>query len=99
MEEIVIRSAIFLIAVGSLATSAAAMPSLNQAAAISRPDLIMNAKIVCEQDGRCYELRRRPPVARWIYGSDAFHCPGSYVGPRYYGRPGSHWSWWGFLSF
>jgi len=94
----VIRAALFGLAVGCFATTASAMPPLNQANAIARPDMAVNVKIICEQDGLCYQ-RGRKPVARWVYGEGAFYGPGPYVGPSYYGRPGRHWAWWAFLGF
>jgi hypothetical protein len=53
--------------------------------------LIESARIVCEESGQCYRPRGRRPVARWIYGDDAFYGP--YDGPRYYGHPGRHYGW------
>jgi hypothetical protein len=94
----VIRAALFGLTVGLFAASASAMPLLNQANAIARPDMAVNVKVVCEQDGLCYQ-RGRKPVARWVYGEGAFYGPGPYVGPGYYGRPGRHWAWWAFLGF
>ena len=93
-----IRATLFALAIGFLATSAPAMPALNQANAIARPEVAVNVKIICEQDGHCYQRGRRP-VVRWVYGDDAFYGPGPYVGPGYYGRPGRHWAWWAFLGF
>jgi len=90
-----IKSAIVLIALALSAGTAAALPLFPVAP--SAPSDLVKAAIVCEPDGRCYELPRRPPVARWVYGSDAFHGP--YTGPGYYGRPGTHWAWWGFLRY
>ena len=91
------KSSLFFIALALSTTSAMAMPFV-RVPAVAPADL-METAIVCEPDGRCYELPRRPPVARWVYGSDAFHGPGYYTGPRYYGRPGTHWAWWGFLRY
>jgi hypothetical protein len=93
-----IRATLFALAIGSFATSASAMPLLSQANAIARSDVVMNVKIICDQDGRCYE-RGRKPVARWVYGEGAFYGPGPYAGPGYYGKPGRHWAWWAFLGF
>jgi hypothetical protein len=84
--------------VGCFATGASAMPPLNHANAIARPDALVDVKIICEENGQCYQRGRRP-VARWVYGDDAFHGPGPYTGPGYYGRPGRHWAWWAFLGF
>ena len=79
-----------------VSSSAAAMPF---ASFVAVNGDVLEAKIMCEQDGRCFQLGRRPPVARWVYGEDAFYGPGPYVGPGYYGRPARHWAWWGFLGF
>jgi hypothetical protein len=91
------RAVLYALAIGFVASSACAMP-LVQRGAIMPADNVVNVRIVCEQDGRCYQRGRRP-VARWVYGEDAFYGPGPYVGPGYYGRPGYHWSWWAFLGF
>jgi hypothetical protein len=91
------RAILFVLAMGIVTSSASAMP-LIQSSAIMHADNVVNVKIVCEQDGRCYQRGRRP-VARWVYGDDAFYGPGPYVGPGYYGRPGRHWAWWAFLGF
>ena len=93
-----IRTTLFVLAIGWFVTGASAMPALNQAKAIARPDVAVNVKVICEQDGHCYQRGRRP-VARWVYGEGAFHGPGAYVGPGYYGRPDRHWAWWAFLGF
>jgi hypothetical protein len=91
-----VRAALLALAIGSMAASASAMPLLNQANAIARPEIAVNVRIVCEEDGRCYEPRSRRLAARWIYGSDTFSGPGPYTGPGYYGPPGRHWRWWPF---
>jgi hypothetical protein len=93
----VVRAALFALAIGSLPLGASAMPSV-QRSAIAPADSVVNIKIICEPDGHCYQRGRRP-VARWVYGGDAFYGPGPYVGPGYYGRPGKHWAWWAFLGF
>jgi hypothetical protein len=93
----VVKSSMFLIAFALSTGCATAMP-FDRAPASEHSNLVKVA-IICEPDGRCYELPRRPPVARWVYGSDAFYGPGYYTGPRYYGRPGTHWGWWGFLRY
>jgi len=56
------------------------MPLIQGGAIAVADSNVVAAKIVCEQDGRCYQ-RGRPPVARWVYGDDAFHGPGPYTGP------------------
>jgi hypothetical protein len=88
-----IKATLVVLAIGSFAATASATPLLNQATAIARPEVAVNVKIICEQDGRCYR-RGRPPVARWVYGEGNFDA--AYVGPGYYGRPGRHWVWWAF---
>jgi len=69
------------------------MVALNQANTIARPDLAVNVKIICEEDGHCYQRGRRP-VAHWVYGEGNFSGP--YVGPGYYGSPAYRWRWWPF---
>jgi hypothetical protein len=91
------RAMFYALAIGLITSSASATPMINRIA-ISPFDNVVSVKIVCEPDGRCYQ-RGRPPVARWVYGEDAFYGPGPYVGPRYYGQPGRHWAWWAFLGF
>jgi hypothetical protein len=78
--------------VASAVSSASAAPLLNQATLAVNPSIAENVKIVCEADGFCYRLLGRPRVARWVYGDNAFYGP--YVGPGFYGRPGSHSGWW-----
>src|SRR5689334_18808173 len=80
------------LAMGLVASSASAMP-LVQGSAIMHADNVVNVRIVCEPDGRCFHQGRRP-VARWVYGEDVFQP--TYVGPGYYGNPGRHWIWWPF---
>jgi hypothetical protein len=92
-----IRATLFALAIGSIGSTASAMP-LVQSSAMLRVDNILNVKIVCEQDGYCHQVGRRP-VARWVYGEGAFSGPGSYNGPGNYGHPGRHWAWWAFLGF
>ena len=71
------------------------MPVFNPASVIAGPDNVVAVKIICEEDGRCYQRGRRP-VARWVYGEGNFS--GTYVGPGYYGWPAhrSRWTpfWW-----
>jgi hypothetical protein len=54
---------------------------------------VVNARIICEQNGYCYHHGRRP-VVRWVYGDKVFYGP--YVGPGHYGWPGGHNGWWLF---
>jgi hypothetical protein len=84
------------LAIGLVASGASAMP-LVQTSAIMQVDSVISVKIICEPDGHCFHRGRRP-IARWVYGEDAFYGP--YVGPGYYGRPGRHSAWWpSFLEF
>ena len=81
-----IRASFLLVAIALGGSSASAMP-LAPRASFAAPDNLVNVKIVCEQDGRCFKVGRRP-VARWVYGEGNFYGP--YVGPGYYGPPGNH---------
>jgi hypothetical protein len=83
----VIRTLFLVSALGLATSSVSAMPLMRPAAAIGA-DNIVNVKVVCEPDGRCYQRGRRP-VARWVYGEGAFSGP---VGPGYYGRPSQYWN-------
>ena len=90
------KTILFTVAVGSLASSASAMPVLNQANSIARPSIVEDVKVVCDESGQCYRPPGRRLVARWVYADDTFYGPGPYVGPGYYGRPGTHcWSIFG----
>jgi hypothetical protein len=91
------RTMLYALAIGLVTSNASAMPFAHRSA-IGYADDVVNVKIVCEQDGHCYQRGRRP-VVRWVYGDGAFHGPGSYFGPGYYGNPGRHWAWWAFLGF
>ena len=93
-----IRTSFLALAVAVAASGASAMPFAQSGQIRYTNDSVVNVKIVCEQNGYCYQRGRRP-VARWVYGEDAFYGPFAYVGPGYYGRPGKHWAWWGFLGF
>ena len=85
------RVILLLLAMAFGVTSASAAPVLRQSN-LSVGSIAENVKIVCEANGHCYRPAGRPKVARWVYGDDAFYGP--YVGPGYYGRPGSHSGWW-----
>ena len=87
-----IRTSFFLLAFAFIASGAAAMP-LPPRAAIAISNVIVDVKIVCEENGRCYQ-RGRTPVARWVYGEKNFSGP--YVGHGYYGSPAYRWRWWLF---
>jgi hypothetical protein len=96
VEEAMKRSAPAIIAIGLLSTSSAfSAPLLNQAGSVAPPTLATSVKVVCEENGVCYRPPGRHPVARWIYGDNAFYGP--YDGPRYYGDPGRRYKW-SFLS-
>ena len=87
MKRLIIATAVLALS----STAALAMPLLNQANSIARPSAISeNVRIICEENGVCYEVGRRP-VARWIYGNGAFYGP--YVGPGNYGAPNRHYKW------
>ncbi len=86
------KTLLLSLVVACFATSASAAPLSNQTNSMMRPSIAENVRIVCHADGYCYRLPGRPKVARWIYGDHAFYGP--YVGPGYYGRPGSHSGWW-----
>jgi hypothetical protein len=88
MKSLVLAAMAF----GLSSTAALSMPLLHHA--MPNPSLMENVRIVCEENGFCYRLPRRPLVARWIYGDGAFYGPGPYDGPRYYyGWPGYHYRW------
>jgi hypothetical protein len=87
MKRLIIATAVL----GLSSTAALAMPLLNQANLIARPAVLSeNVRIICEENGVCYQVGRRP-VARWIYGDGAFYGP--YVGPGNYGAPNRHFKW------
>ncbi len=87
-----IKTSLLLAALTVAASSAFAMP-VTPRASIAAPDSIVNVKIICLEDGRCFQ-RGRPPVARWVYGEKNFSGP--YTGPGYYGWPNYRWRWWFF---
>ncbi len=62
-------------------------------ATFAKPHEAVNVKIICEENGLCYQ-RGRTPVARWVYGEKNFYGP--YAGPGYYGSPAYRWRWWLF---
>src|SRR5450631_1665494 len=53
----VIRATLLVIAIGLVTSSASAMPFV-QRSAIAHSDNMVNVKIVCERDGRCYQRGR-----------------------------------------
>ncbi len=56
--------------------------------------VVVDVKVICAEDGRCYRPPTRRPVARWVYGDNNFVGP--YVGPGYYGSPRYRYRWWPF---
>ena len=87
MKRLIVATAFW----GLCSTAAFSMPLLNQASSMARPTAIIeNVRILCEENGVCYQVGRRP-VARWIYGDGAFYGP--YVGPGNYGAPNRHYKW------
>jgi hypothetical protein len=76
--------------------SEASAAALIQPQAFPVSDNLVSVKVICEQDGYCYHRGRRP-VVRWVYGDRVFYGP--YVGPGYYGWPGSHNGWWPFVGY
>lgn len=89
------RTKVLVLGLGLLVTNSAyGMPSAKLADQVERWPVTENIKIVCEQNGLCFRLRGRRPVARWVYGDGAFYGPGPYMGPGYYGRPSVHTGWW-----
>jgi hypothetical protein len=77
------RVLLALFGVIMLTAGAMAMPAANLN---GTPRLAATpVKIICEQDGRCYQPPTRKPVAHWVYGDNNFFGP--YDGPRYYGSP------------
>ena len=87
-----IKTSLLLAALTLAASNAFAMP-LAPRASIVAPINLVNVKIICEEDGHCYQRGRRP-VARWVYGEKNFSGP--YTGPGYYGWPNYRWRWWLF---
>lgn len=90
-----LRKSLLAFATTFFASNAMALPFL--VPSYSPRNDVVEAKIVCLEDGRCYRLPKRPPVAHWVYGNDVFIGP--YTGPGYYGPPGSHWRWFPFFGF
>lgn len=89
------RLALATAAMGFLSTSAFSAPLLNQAGSMAGSTPITPVKVICDENGVCYRPAGRRPVARWVYGDNAFYGP--YDGPRYYGDPGRRYKW-SFLS-
>ena len=74
------------------ASSAMAMPLTPRASMAAQSDIV-DVKIICQEDGFCYQRGRRP-VAKWVYGEKNFLGP--YTGPGYYGWPNWRTRWWLF---
>jgi hypothetical protein len=87
-----IRTSYLVIALALSVSGASAIP-LTPRSAIGDADDVVSVKIICLEDGRCYQ-KGRPPVARWVYGEKNFSGP--YAGPGYYGWPNNRWRWWWF---
>ena len=83
----------FLVMAFALATSSVSAMPLVPRASIAAADDVVNVKIICSEDGYCYQRGRRP-VARWVYGEKNFSGP--YTGPGFYGHPNYRWRWWLF---
>jgi hypothetical protein len=94
-----VRAALLALVIGSVASSALALPAVTPGHAMAPRDSVIEVKIICTEDGQCNRLPRRRPVARWVYGDGAFFGPLPYSGPGYYGLPGSHWRWFPFFGF
>jgi hypothetical protein len=88
----VLRMSAFVLAMGLATSSVSAMPLMAPAGAI-QSDNVLNVKIICQENGYCYQRGRRPS-ARWVYGEGNFSGP--YTGPAYYSWPGNRWRWWPF---
>jgi hypothetical protein len=94
-----VRAALFALVVGSVGSSALALPVAPQAHFAAQPDRFTEVKIICTEDGICDRPPGRRPVARWVYGDRAFFGPLPYSGPGYYGWPGAHWRWLTFFGY
>jgi hypothetical protein len=95
---IMVRAALLALVVGSVGSSAWALPMLSPGHSMAQLDHIVEVKIVCSVDGICERPPARRPVARWVYGDGAFFGPGPYTGPGNYGAPGAHWRWFPFFG-
>ena len=87
-----IRMSFSLMALVFATSTAYAMPLVPRAS-FAGIDAVVNVKIICQEDGFCYQKGRRP-VARWVYGEKNFSGP--YTGPGYYGWPNWRTRWWLF---
>jgi hypothetical protein len=88
-----VRAALFALAIGLVSSIAFALPALAPGHSMAPPDRVIEVKIVCTIDGQCNRPPQRRPVARWVYGDNAFFGPAPYSGPGNYGLPGTHWRW------
>jgi hypothetical protein len=95
---IMVRAALFALAIGSVGSSALALPALSPGQSMAQPDRLVEVKIICTVDGICDRPPGRRPVARWVYGDRAFFGPLPYSGPGNYGSPGTHWRWFPFFG-
>ena len=83
----------FVLMVLALGTSNVCAMPLAPRASTAYPNAVVEVKIICQEDGFCYQKGRRP-VARWVYGEKNFSGP--YVGPGSYGWPNWRSRWWLF---
>jgi hypothetical protein len=93
-----VRAALFALVIGSVGSSAFALPAPSPGHSLAQPDSLVEVKIICSVDGICDSPPGRRPVARWVYGDRAFFGPAPYSGPGYYGLPGTHWRWFPFFG-
>ncbi len=86
------RLALAAVTIGLLSTTSAfSAPLFSQHLGADQSSMVTDVKVVCEQNGVCYRPPGRHPVARWIYGDDAFYGP--YDGVHSYGAPGRRYKW------
>lgn len=92
-----IKISLSAMALGLLVSSASAMPLIQTSSvhvnALAAASNLLNVRIVCREDGYCYQRGRRP-IAHWVYGEGNFVGP--YTGPGNYGNPRYRWNWWPF---
>ena len=88
-----IKASFFVMVLAFAASSASAMPLAPRASIAATNDDVVDVRIICHEDGYCYQQGRRP-VARWVYGEKNFSGP--YTGPGNYGWPNYRWRWWLF---
>jgi hypothetical protein len=83
-----------LFGIMALTVGAKAIPVSNLSGVAKPGSAVHSVKIICEEDGRCFQPPTRKPVAHWVYGDNNFLGP--YNGPRYYGSPPYRSRWWPF---